>query len=79
MPATLSEVKQLLQDAFPGSNVEGVKDEGHRIGGTIVWKGFRGMDMRQRDRAISEKVRDKLKLRGLNVDLLIPIAPGEKL
>jgi len=79
MPATLEEVQKIIQDEFPGSDVASIREEDHRIKGNIVWQGFKGQDSRQRNRLVTEKVRDKLGLRGLNVGFLFPLAPGEKL
>lgn len=79
MPATLEEVQQIIQNEFPGSDVGGIREEHHRILGNIVWKGFKGQDISERSRLITEKVRDRLGLRGLNVGVLFPLAPGEKL
>jgi hypothetical protein len=81
MPATLDEVRQLVTDAFQGADVGGIEEdpERHRISGTIVWPGFRDMEIEQRDHLVLRKVRDRLGLRGRNVDLLFPLAPGERL
>jgi acid stress-induced BolA-like protein IbaG/YrbA len=79
MPATLEEVKQVIQTEFPGSDVDDVKEENHRVLGTIVWNGFKGKDSRERNRLVTEKVRNRLGLRGINVGILFPLAPGEKL
>jgi hypothetical protein len=79
MPATLEEVQKIVQDEFPGSEVGGIREEDHRILGTIVWKGFKGQDISERSHLITAKVRDRLGLKGLNVGVLFPLAPGEKL
>ena len=78
MPVTLEELQQIIQNEFPGSDVAGIREENHRIKGNIVWKGFTGQDSWERNRQVTEKVRDKLGLRGLNVGFLFPLAPGEK-
>ncbi len=79
MPATLSEVKKIVEDEFPNSDVSGINEENHRVLGTIVWTGFKGKDDTERYRMITEKVRRKLGLKGLNVGVLFALAPGEKL
>jgi len=73
MPATLDEVKILISDAFPGADVSDIDIENHRIGGAIVWDGFAGKDSSERSRLVSEGVRDKLGLRGMNVGILLPL------
>ena len=79
MPATLEEVKRIIQEAFPGSNVDDIQDENHRIGGLIIWQGFKGQDPRERNRLVTEKVRGPLGREGLNVGILLALAnPGEK-
>jgi hypothetical protein len=77
MPATLEEVKSLIQTQFPGSDANGLAEENHRVVGTIIWHGFKGMDSRDRNRLVTERIRDRLGLRGLNVGSLFPRAPGE--
>jgi len=79
MPVTLEEVKQLIQEEFPGSDVDKVTEENHRVLGTIVWDQFQGMDSRERSRLITERVRDRLGLKGINIGILFPKAPGEPL
>jgi hypothetical protein len=78
MPATLQEVQKIIRDEFPGSDVAGIREEDHRIKGNIIWNGFKGQDARERNRQVTEKVRDKLGLKGLNVGFLFPLAPGER-
>lgn len=79
MPATLEEVQKIIQAEFPGSDVGGIREENHWVLGTIVWKGFKGIDFSERSHLITAKVRDRLGLRGLNVGILFARAPGEKL
>lgn len=77
-PATVKDVQQIARNEFPGADVTGIREENNRILGSIVWKGFRGQNSQERNRLITEKVRDRLGLRGLHVGFLFPIAPGEK-
>jgi stress-induced morphogen len=79
MAATLSEVKQVIEEAFPGANVDGVQEEHYRVLGSIVWKDFKGMPSEDRHRLVTEKVRNRLGLKGINIGILFPLAPGEKL
>ena len=77
MAATLEEVKQVIEYEFPGADVGGIQEENHRVIGSIVWKDFKGMDSKERHRLVTEKVRNRLGLRGINVGILFPLAPGE--
>src|SRR5256885_1281125 len=79
MPATLEEVQAIIQQEFPGSDVRGLKEENHRVVGTIIWDGFKHKDSEERNRLVTERVRNKLGLRGINVGILFPLAPGEEL
>ncbi|MDQ2733125.1 MAG: hypothetical protein M3Y56_15845 [Armatimonadota bacterium] len=77
MPATLSEVQEIIREEFPNSIVDKITEENHRIGGIIEWPQFQDMDGEERNRLVTEKVRGRLGLRGLNVGFLFPRAPGE--
>ncbi len=79
MPVTVEELKKVLQDEFPNSDVAGVTEKNHRVTGTVIWKGFKGKDSDERHRLIDERVLDKLGMRGINVGVLFLLAPGEKL
>jgi hypothetical protein len=77
MPATIDEVKHVIQEVFPGSKVDEIIARNHRILGAIIWDQFQNMDVGARNRLVTGRVRDRLGLRGLNVGYLIPLAPGE--
>jgi len=79
MPASVSEVREVILSGFPGANVGGVKEENHRIIGVIQWEGFKNVGIDERNRWVTERVRNKLGLKGLNVGILYPLAPGEHL
>jgi len=79
MPVTVEEVKKILRDEFPGSDVGGITEEDHEVVGAVVWKGFKGKDLDERHRLMDERVLDKLGMRGINVGLVFLLAPGEKL
>lgn len=79
MPATLEEIQNVIREAFPGSDAEGIEEKGHRVVGTIFWKGFKGKDFVERNRLVTEKIRDRLGFRGINIGTLFPLAPKEKL
>jgi hypothetical protein len=59
--------------------VHEIKEVNHRITGTIRWQGFRNKNTRERHQLIRERVRNTLGMNGINVDILYPLAPGEKL
>jgi hypothetical protein len=77
MPATLDEVKHIVEQAFEDPVESRLEEAGHRIMGTIVSREFAGMDQGARNRLVTERGRDVLGLRGLNVGILVPLAPGE--
>ena len=79
MQATLEEVKTLIEEGFPRSDVSQIAEDGHRITGVIYWEDFREMKMGERTQLVTKRVRDKLGLKGLNVGILFPLARGEKL
>ncbi|HET6384046.1 MAG TPA: hypothetical protein VFJ58_11705 [Armatimonadota bacterium] len=79
MPATVEEVRDLLIEAFPGADVSVSEEPNNRVGGIIISPEFESMTARERNRAITERVRDRLGLKGLNVGILFPLAPGEQL
>ena len=79
MPATVTEVQNLIQAQFAGADTAGVREEGNRIGGVIFWAGFSNMDIGERNRMVTERIRNRLGLRGMNIGILFPLAPGEKL
>ncbi len=77
MAATLAEVKQVIEEAFPGADIDGVQEDRYRVIGPIIWEDFRDLDYRERNRLVTERVRDRLGMRGINVGILLPLAPGE--
>ena len=79
MPITVDEIKKILREKFPGSDVGGITEKDHQVIGTIIWKGFKGKDTDERHRLIDERVLDKLGMKGINIGVLFPRAPGEKL
>lgn len=78
MPATLKEVKSLIERELPGSDVAEIEEFGGRVFGTIRWDGFEQMNSEERNKYVATTVRDKLGLRGLNVGILFPRVPGEE-
>lgn len=79
MPATLAEVKDIILQEFPGANVTGLKEENYRILGPMWWDGFADMDIVKRNHLITERVRNKLGLTGMNIGVIFPLEPGEDL
>jgi acid stress-induced BolA-like protein IbaG/YrbA len=60
MPATLEQVKQVIQEAFPGAEVDRIQETNHRIFGEIIWDQFQGQDDVTRNRLVTQRVRDRL-------------------
>lgn len=80
MPATREEVETLVHQAFPNAEAEIKLGAGFdEVWGYIYWPEFKGMNLNERNKLVTERVRSKLGYRGLNVGLLIPIVKGEKL
>ena len=80
MPISLQEVQQLVQKQFPGATIDELEQRPNlRILGTIRWQGFRGMGDGDRNTLVTQKVRNELGLRGINIGVLVPLAPGESL
>jgi hypothetical protein len=79
MPVTVEEVQKLIQEQFEGSDVHEIRERNHRVTGTIRWNGFNGKDIPERHRLITERVRNRFGMRGINIDVLFPLAPGESL
>jgi len=79
MPATLDEVRGIIRDSFPGANVEVSLKPDNIITGTIYSEEFKNKDVSARNNLVWERVRNKLGLRGINVGVLFPLAPGERL
>ena len=76
---TLANVKNAIQNGFPGTEVIELTEEHHKVVGTIVWKGFKGKNPTERHHLITEKVRNRLGSSAINVGILFPLAPGETL
>lgn len=78
MPATVDEVKKMMQDEFPNSDVSDIREgEYHRVTGTIRWYGFKGKELDERYNLLL-RARNKLEDRGIKVGFLLPLAPGEQ-
>jgi len=78
MPATVDEVEQLIREGFPDSDID-IKEENHRVFGTIQWDKFKEMDPWERNKLVTEKIRDPLGFRGVNVGYLIPLASKDEI
>ena len=79
MPATLDQVRQIIQREFPGADVQEIVENNHRLMGAIVWPGFANMGAEERNRLVTERIRYRLGLEGTNLGVLFPVAPGEYL
>jgi len=77
MPATLEEVKQLIQEGFPNSESE-IMEEDHRIVGTIYSNEFKKLDARERNRLVTDRVRNKLGYEGFNIGFILPLASKDE-
>ena len=80
MNATLDEVRTLILEEFPDSDVTEIGEvNSYRIGGIIHSREFVDKSVRERQQIISDKVRKRLGFRGINIGILFPLAPGESL
>ena len=80
MPVTIEEVQKLIQQKFPGSDVNELSQlPDYRIVGAIRWRGFQKMSNNDRNRLVTQMVRNELGLKGINVGVLIPLTPEEQL
>jgi hypothetical protein len=77
MPATLEDVRNLVSEGFPGSDVSEILEENHRVFGTVRWNGFSDYSQEDRNRLVTQRVRNKLGFKALNVGMLFPRVPGE--
>lgn len=77
MPATVEDVKQLIQEKFPNSDVSGLDWRDQRVTGIIRWQGFKGMKADDRYNRVVSAIHDKFGSRSLSVGILLPLAPGE--
>ncbi len=79
MPATVDDLKKVIQEEFEDSDFTDIDEENHRINGTIRWPGFKGKTIEERNRLVTEKIRRRLGYEGLSVGVLFPLTPGEQL
>lgn len=77
MPATVEEVKKLIQEEFPDSVAE-IDERNHRVTGTIIWSQFSGASAERRNKLVTERVRNKLGYRGTNLGFLVPLASEDE-
>ena len=75
--ANLNQVQNIIQHADPLADVAGVEERGGRIFGVVVSPSFAPMTAEQRSAWMREVVRNELGSRGVNVGILIAVAPGE--
>jgi len=76
--ATKQEVEQVIREVFPEARPR-LEQKLGRINGIIVWDGFKNMEIRERNTEVTRRVRNKLSLNGMNVGILYPLAPRERL
>jgi hypothetical protein len=74
MPVTVEELKKAIRHEFPSADVAGIVEKNHIVTGTIVWKGFKNKELEERHDLL-----EKLGMKGINIGMLFPLAPGEKL
>ena len=80
MNATLDEVRSIVLEEFPDTDISAIGEvNSYRIGGIIHSKAFMNKSVRERQQMISDKIRRRLGLRGINIGILFPLAPGESL
>jgi len=78
MPIQVEELRGLLEKEFPGARID-IEETNGRINGPIISAEFKGLDDVARNKLVTERVRNHLGLKGLNIGILVPLAPGEKL
>ena len=72
MPATVDEIKILIEKEFTGS-FNKIEIKNYRITGTIVWNGFKNKTPETRNKIVIEKIRNKIGFRGTNLGFLLPL------
>jgi len=73
MSVSINEVKELIEQGFSNAVAE-IGEENHRVTGSIIWPDFRGKSAEDRNKLVTERVRNKLGHRGTNIGLLLPLA-----
>lgn len=76
-PVRLDELITLLNQNFEGVSTEHLQVDSGRIIGFIIWSGFLGMEPKQRNELITERIRRPLGSRAVNLGIILPYAPGE--
>lgn len=70
-------VRDVLENAFPGINVETEILPGGRISGFVVWAGFIGMDQVDRQTKVRDALRLGLGEEAQEVGVLLTYTPDE--
>lgn len=71
------QVTQILQQAFPGMDVELDKKSNGRLHGTVIWEGFDDQDMGERQDLIRTALRKGLGAQFSQVGVLLTYTPRE--
>ena len=71
------QVIQILQQAFQGMDVELDKEPSGRLHGTVIWNGFDGKDMVDRQQVIRKVLKEALGTQFREVGVLLTYTPRE--
>lgn len=79
METFLKKLDRLLREEFPGATTQLERWEPPQsAGGFVVWKGFMGMDPRDRVKRVYDSLRSHLQEEGLHrIGLIMPVTPIE--
>lgn len=71
------QVTHILEQTFPGMNVELNEVSGGRLHGTVIWDGFDDKDMVDRQQLIRKALKEALGVQFQEVGVLLAYTPHE--
>ena len=71
------QITQILQQAFQGIDVDLDKEPTGRLNGTVVWEGFDGKDMGDRQNLVRNVLKEALGAEVQQVGVLLTYTPRE--
>ncbi len=78
MSVLINEVKELIELEFPDA-VAKIGEENHHVTGIIIWPEFKDTSAENRNRLVTERVRNRLGHRGTNIGFLLPLASADEI